>query len=147
MLSEVEGNSTSHTKEVTQMLIWKGGQQAVTGTYWDITTGDRLSIKDQDMLPGDSSTKYIKAPIAVVLLLGPVFGLIFAIFLPFIGIAMALSFVGKKIVSAGRTAVQRMANSAVKNIFFAWKPLQAYLAGRQKGNKKEKGAGKTKRAK
>ena len=99
------------------------------------------------MLPGDSSTKYIKAPIAVVLLLGPVFGLIFAIFLPFIGIAMALSFAGKKIVSAGKTAVQRTANSAVKNIFFAWKPLQAYLAGRQKLNKKDKGAGKTKRTK
>jgi hypothetical protein len=55
-----------------------------------------------------------------------------------------VSFVGKKIVGAGKTQVQRVANSAVKNIFFAWKPLQAYLAGRQKLNKKDKGAGKTK---
>ena len=125
------------------MLIWKGAQQAVTGTYWDISTGDRISIKDQETLPGDSSTTYIKASSALVLLFGPVFGLIFAIFLPFIGIAMALSLVGKKIVSAGKPAVQRMANSAIKNVFFAWKPLQAYLAGRQKTNKKEKGTGKT----
>jgi hypothetical protein len=127
------------------MLIWKGAQQAVTGTYWDISTGDRLSIRDQEVLPGDESTTYIKASSVVVLLFGPIFGLIFAIFLPFIGIAMALSFAGKKIVSAGKTAVQRMSNSAVKNIFFAWKPLQAYLAGRQKGNKRKKGEAKTKR--
>jgi hypothetical protein len=129
------------------MLIWKGAQQAVTGTYWDITTGDRLSIKDQETLPGDNSTTYIKASSALVLLFGPIFGLIFAIFLPFIGIAMALSFVGKKIVTASKPAAQRMANSAVKNIFFAWKPLQAYLAGRQKTSKKEKGSGKNKRTK
>jgi hypothetical protein len=82
-----------------------------------------------------------------VLLFGPVFGLIFAIFLPFIGIAMALSFVGKKIVSASKPAARRMLDLAVKNIFFAWKPLQAYLAGRQKENKREKGAGKTKKTK
>jgi hypothetical protein len=118
------------------MLIWKGAQQAVTGTYWDISTGDRISIKDQETLPGDYSKTYIKASSAVVLLFGPVVGLSFAIFLPFIGIAMAVSFVGKKIVSAGKTAAQRVGNSAVKNIFFAWKPLQAYLAGRQKGNKR-----------
>jgi hypothetical protein len=127
------------------MLIWKGAQQAVTGTYWDISTGDRISIKDRETLPGDSSTTYIKASSALVLLLGPVFGLIFAIFLPFIGIAMALSFVGKKIIAAGKPAAQSVANSAVKHIFFAWKPLQAYLAGRQKGNKK--GAGEHKRTK
>jgi hypothetical protein len=129
------------------MLIWKGAQQAVTGTYWDISTGERLSIKDQDTLPGDKSTTYIKASGTMVLLMGPVLGLTFAIFLPFIGIAMALSFVGKKIVNAGKTAARRMADSAVKNIFFAWRPLQAYLAGRQKGNKKEKGTGRTKRTK
>jgi hypothetical protein len=129
------------------MLIWKGAQQAVTGTYWDISTGDRLSIKDQETLPGDYSKTYIKASSAVVLLFGPVFGLIFAIFLPFIGIAMAVSFVGKKIVGAGKTQVQRVANSAVRNIFFAWKPLQAYLAGRQKTTKREKGAEETTRTK
>jgi hypothetical protein len=118
------------------MLIWKGAQQAVTGTYWDISTGDRISIKDQGTLPGDYSKTYIKASSAVVLLFGPVVGLSFAIFLPFIGIAMAVSFAGKKILSACKPAAQRVGNSAVKNIFFAWKPLQAYLAGRQKRNKR-----------
>lgn len=129
------------------MLIWNGAQAAVTGTYWNVSTGDRITIQDQEMLPGDKATKYIKASSTLVLLMGPVLGLTFAIFLPFIGIAMALSFVGKKLVSAGKTAARRMADSAVKNIFFAWRPLQAYLAGRQKGNKREKGAGKTKRMK
>jgi hypothetical protein len=134
----VKLNRTIHfiEREVAHMLIWKGEQQAVTGTYWDISTGDRISIKDQETLPGDYSKTYIKASSAVVLLFGPVVGLSFAIFLPFIGIAMAVSFVGKKIVSAGKTAAQRVANSAVKNIFFAWKPLQAYLAGRQKGKER-----------
>lgn len=116
------------------MLTWRGEQKAVAGTYWDILTGERFTIRDQEMLPGTASTRYIKASSTMVLLLGPILGLIFAIFMPFIGIAMAISFAGKKVVSTGKRTVQGMGAAAVKNIFFAWRPLQAYLAKR-KGKK------------
>jgi hypothetical protein len=119
------------------MFIRKGKQEAEAGTYWDTSSGERITMQEQGMLPGDESTSYIKASSTVMLLMGPVLGLAFAVFLPFIGIAMTLSFLGKKAVNAGKRAVQEMITAGVKNIFFAWKPLQAYLANkRQKGKKK-----------
>jgi hypothetical protein len=124
------------------MLIRRGEQKAEAGTYWDISTGERITIQDQEMLPGNASTRYIKASSTMVVLLGPVLGLIFAIFMPFIGIAMAIFFAGKKVVSVGKRAVQGMVAAVVKNIFFAWRPLQAYLAKRR-GGKREKDQGKT----
>jgi hypothetical protein len=114
------------------MLTWKGEQKAGPGTYWDIQTGERVVMEGQDILPGESSTRYIKAPSAVMLLFGPVLGLVYAIFLPFAGIAMTIGFVGKKIANAGERAVHRMADSTVKRAFFGWRPIQAYLARKRK---------------
>lgn len=127
------------------MLIWKGKQEAGAGTYWDVSTGERITIQGQDTLPGDESTTYIKASGTMMLLLSPVLGLTFAIFLPFIGIAMAISFVGKKIVNAGKRRFKDMAASTAKNVFFAWRPLQAYLTNKRRGGKREKNNGRTKR--
>jgi hypothetical protein len=126
------------------MLIWKGKQVAKAGTYWDTSSGERITIQEQGILPGDESTRYIKASSTTMLLFGPVLGFIFAIFLPFAGIAMTLSFVGKKIVNASKRVVQGIVTTGVKNIFFAWRPLQAYLARRREG-KKEKNKTKMKK--
>ncbi len=100
------------------MLIWKGEQKAGPGTYWDIQTGERVVMEGQDILPGERSTRYIKAPSAVMLLFGPVLGLVYAIFLPFAGIAMTISFVGKKIANAGKRPVHRMADVDGKESLF-----------------------------
>lgn len=129
------------------MFIWKGEQEAGAGTYWDMSSGERITIEDQGTLPGDASTKYIKASSAMVLLLGPFVGLAFAIFLPFIGIALAISFVGKKVAIATKKNVEDMVSAGAKNIFFAWRPLHAYLAKKRQRGKSEKGKGKTNVAK
>lgn len=118
------------------MLIWKGEQQAGTGTYWDISTGERIEIKDQDVLPGGSSQKYIKASGAMMLLLGPALGLMYAVFLPFIGIAMAISFTGTKIVNAARRVFRGKAREAGKVLTFGWKPLEGYLASKRRAEKR-----------
>ncbi len=126
------------------MLIWKGKELAEEGTYWDTSTGDRITIEEQGILPGDRSKIYIKASSTTMLLMSPVLGLMFAIFLPFIGIAMTLSFLGKKIAIASGRTVQATVSAGAKNMFFAWRPLQAYLAKRRQGNKE---TGKTKEPK
>ena len=131
-------------REVILMLIWKGKELAEKGTYWDTSTGDRITIEEQGILPGDRSKIYIKASSTTMLLMAPVLGLMFAIFLPFIGIAMTLSFLSKKIVNAGKRALQDMVSTGAKNMFFTWRPLHAYLAKRRQ---KKKETGKTKEPK
>ena len=111
-------------------MFTKGGHKATAGTYWNMANGSRIDMVENGVLPGGDDTRYVKAPSAVVLLAGPVLGLIFAVFLPFIGIAMAAMLLIRKIGEGVRDA-------AVASATFGWKPVEAYLAGRK--HKKEIG--------
>ncbi|HEX8948565.1 MAG TPA: hypothetical protein VF790_06360 [Dissulfurispiraceae bacterium] len=64
------------------------------------------------------------------LVVAPILGLIYAIFLPFIGIAMLVQMVGVKLLGG-------LAHNASKGLSFGWRPVEAYLTGK-KGKKSEK---------
>ena len=113
-------------------MLNKGGHKVAAGTYWNMTNGSRVQMEQEGVLPGDQKTRYIKAPVAVMLMAAPVIGLVFAVFLPFIGIAMTLSLIGKKLVDG-------VASAAAGSMSFGWRPIEAYLAGRkQKKEAREK---------
>jgi hypothetical protein len=63
-----------------------------------------------------------------MLLAGPIIGLLYVVFLPFIGIATLAAVASRKILVGA-------ANVAGKTIAFGWRPVEAYLAGRKKGKK------------
>ncbi len=107
------------------MLLYNGGQTATQGTYWNVTNGERIDVGSEASLPGNGRTRYVKMSGAMVLLAGPALGLIFALFLPFIGIAMTLGLIGRKLVGGA-------AQAAVKSSTFGWRPIEAYLNGRQR---------------
>lgn len=107
------------------MLLYNGGHTATQGTYWNVTNGERVDVSSEASLPGNGGTRYIKMSGAMILLAGPALGLIFALFLPFIGIAMTLGLIGKKLVSG-------VAQVAVKSTTFGWRPIEAYLNGKQR---------------
>ncbi len=48
-------------------------------------------------LAGEAGEQFVKVPFALALLLAPVAGLLFVMFLPFIGVALAVGVVGKKL--------------------------------------------------
>lgn len=62
------------------------------------------------------------------LLWGPLLGLAYVIFLPFIAIATIITLVGRKAV-AGIMGVLRNV------VLFGWRPSEAYLAGKKKKKK------------
>ncbi len=106
-------------------MFTRGGHNVKAGTYWNVTNGSRTDLAREDMLPGGPETMYLKAPGLAVLAAGPVLGLLFAVFLPFIGIAMAALLIIKKVGAGVRDA-------AVASVAFGWKPIEAYLAGRKR---------------
>jgi len=116
-------------------MLKTGGQTVKTGTYWNMANGSRVQMEQEGVLPGNEKTRYIKAPLAVMLMAAPVIGLVFAVFLPFIAIAMTLTLVGKKLVNM-------TADATTGSMSFGWRPIEAYLAGKKKRNearaKKEK---------
>ena len=106
-------------------MLTKGGQKVPTGTYWNMANGERVDLEQEGVLPGSGNDLYIKAPAAMAIAAGPVLGLVFAVFLPFIGIAMTLGLAGRKLGEA-------VSDAAAGSMSFGWRPIEAYLAGRKR---------------
>jgi len=117
------------------MFRYTGGQTVGSGTYWDVMTGTRVDFDQEGTLPGGNRAKYLKASSGAILLLGPIIGLAYVVFLPIIGIGTAMSLIVQKtlggIFSLGKHIVS-----------FGWRPAEAYLGGKKKkkddSNKTEK---------
>ena len=121
-------------------MMTKGGHKVQAGTYWNMANGERVDLDQEGVLPGNAREMYIKAPAAMAIAAGPVIGLIFAVFLPFIGIVMTLGMVGRKLGEA-------VADAAAGSMSFGWRPIEAYLAGRKarkaaRAKKEKKGSEK-----
>ncbi len=110
------------------MLRYKGGHKVNKGTYWNFTTGERVDISNEGVLPGDRKTVYFRLPATGILILGPILGLLYAAFLPFIGIAMLLKMTVQKI-GGGVFSLTKSSAS------FGWRPSESYLVGKKKNNK------------
>ena len=117
------------------MLKHNAGTKVGKGTYWNFSTGERIDISAEGVLPGEKNDVYYRLPATGILVLAPVLGLLYALFLPFIGIAMLMKVVLKKMASAVTAPTQRAAS-------FGWRPSESYLAGKKKGSeagKKDEG--------
>lgn len=94
------------------MFGHKGGEKVKAGTYWSVTTGELASIPQQGVfLPGGAEQRFIRAPLPLMLLLGPLAGAAYVMFLPFIGFATVAAFLGQRSwqgAKAGGRAVTHM---------------------------------------
>lgn len=122
------------------MLTRKGGQEVEAGTYWDIETGERIEFEEKGVLPGEDTTRYIRASSIVMLLIGPPLGLLYALYLPFVGIALTLGLLGRKLMSMAGKAGREMADTTARSAVFGWKPVQAHLTSKEK-KKKDRSTG------
>ncbi len=112
------------------MLKYKGGQKVGKGTYWNFGTGERIDISDEGILPGDRRAVYFRMPATGILVFGPIMGLLYAIFLPFIGIAMLVKLVIQKVVGEVKMSTRSAAS-------FGWRPSESYLAGKKNEEQNE----------
>jgi len=112
------------------MLSYKAGNRVGKGTYWDMANGQRIDVDQEAILSGGASTTYLRVPTGIMLIAGPVLGLLYVICLPFIGIATICSLAAGKVVNG-------MLGMIGKSLSFGWHPTEAYLAGKKKkGGKK-----------
>jgi len=88
-----------------------GGEFVPGGIYWSMSAGEFLSVpKEGGRLAGNSQQRYIKAPLPLVLVVGPIMGLAFALFLPLSGLLVLGPFLagrlrGALVPSAAHAAV------------------------------------------
>lgn len=124
-------------RRIGEMLRkYRAGETVKKGTYWNFSNGQRVSVDREGVLTGDGA--FYKMSPAGVLVLGPILGLVYAVFLPFIGIAMLVKLVGEKIIVG-------LLSLVASTFSFKWRPLEAYLAGKKRsknnGKKEEKKTG------
>lgn len=87
------------------MTRYHGTDQVKMGFYWNRARWEIVTIpKGGGVLPGGHDVRYIRFPLILVMLLGPVVGAAYVIFLPLIGFAMLFGFAGKKLLSAAQHA-------------------------------------------
>ncbi|MEW6118071.1 MAG: hypothetical protein AB1553_14405 [Nitrospirota bacterium] len=107
------------------MLRYYGGEKVAKGTYWNFSTGQRMTVAAGEVLPGDKETVFYRISPLGILVIGPLLGLVYAAFLPFIGIAMMVKLIGQKAFGGAFEALRAGAS-------FGWRPKEAYLAGKKK---------------
>lgn len=79
------------------MFTYQGGEKVEGGFYLNRRTFEVAVINREGVLEGGPGEAYARVPTLFVLALAPALGAAFAMFLPFIGIAMALDLGARKL--------------------------------------------------
>jgi hypothetical protein len=119
------------------MKRFKGNETVAPGLYFNLRQLSFKSMEHEGRLPGTEAEVYHGVPWFVLMFAGPFLGLIYVIFLPFIGLAMVLWLLAGKtaelIGSAAASAVRveliaGAATSAVRVLRPGWEPSMAFLS-------------------
>ncbi len=112
-----------------------GGENVRAGIYWSVRDGEFISVPaGGGRLAGGPKDRYIRAPLPVVLIVGPVLGLAFAIFLPLSGLLVLIPFLAAKVrgaVSSGRVSAAHMATTRAQPGLSYLEPRSGGVAGRE----------------
>jgi len=102
-----------------------GGETVQAGAYFNAKALSFKVLEDDAALPGTAADEYRALPMIAMLVVGPALGLVYAIFLPFVGLAMAAAALLEK----PAVAMARVTRPA-------WQPAWSFLSR----GKKAKGA-------
>jgi len=95
--------------------MYQPGEAAPAGTYWSTKTFEMAQIAQEgDCLPAGDG-KFVRAPLALMLLVAPLGGLAFVLFLPFAVPAMAVHALGARFLRrAGASRVAEVSRARVR---------------------------------
>lgn len=113
------------------MFKHNGGHTVRKGTYWNSETGSMINVNQMSVLPGKENTVYYRVPFVILFPFGMILGGVYVILLPLIGFITGVSVVGKR-------AFGGVFSQLRKSVTFGWRPTEAYLAGKNKKETKEK---------
>lgn len=104
-----------------------GGTQVKGGFYFNLQALRIVAVSGKTgMLAGTAHERYMRVPALAVLLLAPILGGMFVVFLPVIGFVL----VGQHILRLASRGVRRTFGSVAGNVAPDWRPGESYLAGK-----------------
>lgn len=91
------------------MARYHGSNWVKAGYYWSPSRWEIITIpRGGGTLPGGEELSYFRLPVSLILLLGPLMGAVYVIFLPVVGFGLFFGFVGKKLFLFFRRAVRNL---------------------------------------
>jgi hypothetical protein len=109
------------------MARFSGGSRVPGGYYWNPRRWSVTPVeKDGEKLPGTSSDRYLRVHWLVALLLAPLLGGLFVVFLPFIGFAMFFHWAFLKVTGSAREGARDLAATVNPG----WRPGEVHMTGR-----------------
>lgn len=106
------------------MRQYRGGEQVETGLYFNLRQLSFKSVDESGPLPGTPTDVYRRVPMLLLLVVGPVLGLVYVVFLPFIGVAMVTWLLAAK---AGQFAGEA-ARQVARVLRPGWEPAMAFFS-------------------
>lgn len=106
------------------MRQYRGSEKVEAGLYFNLRQLSFKSMEEEGPLRGSKDEVYRRVPTLALLVVGPLLGLAYVIFLPFIGFAMVTWLLGVKALQlAGGVA-----RGAVRVLSPGWEPSMAFLS-------------------
>ena len=106
------------------MKHYRGTEKVEPGLYFNLRQLSFTSMDDEGPLPGKTEDIYRHVPTLALLVVGPLLGFVYVIFLPLIGFGMVAWLLG---VKAGRVAMGA-ARGAARVLTPGWEPSMAFLS-------------------
>jgi hypothetical protein len=104
-----------------------GGNRVPGGYYWNPRHWSITPVTDEGgSLPGTSTDRYVRVSWVTALLLAPILGGLFVVFLPFIGFAMFFQWVWTRVTGSARKGAKDLAATVTPG----WRPGEVHLTGR-----------------
>jgi hypothetical protein len=121
------------------MFMCKGGTVVEKGLYWNPMDGQRVNVREDGILLGDENRNYLKLSPVVLLIIAPLFGTMYVMFLPLFGIGVFLiswlvPVIGT-LSAVAITGVRVCCRVACKSVSFNWRPSMVYFSGVRKREK------------
>jgi hypothetical protein len=124
------------------MVIYKGGIYVEKGLYWDPMDGQRINMHSGGMLPGDVSKVYLRISPVGLLLIAPLFGMMYVTFLPLFGIGVFivswLVIIINSLAKLAMSGVQVCNRVVGSGVSFNWHPSKAHLSGKKRAREGKK---------
>jgi hypothetical protein len=127
------------------MKHFQGKDKVEAGFYFNPRRASFQSLLEGGRLQGSGEDAYYRVPVLLMLVAGPLLGLLYAVFLPLVGFVM----LGWALAARVRTLVVDTARESARLGRPAWQPLRAFFsrgkAARSKGAERDEWADKARR--
>ena len=111
------------------MAHYEGGSVVANGFYWSAAAWDMAMVPAEGgQLPGGTDRHYTHIPTLLFLLMAPIMGALYVVFLPFAGFALLANWAVRGVKQMGTDGFMHRAVLVSPH----WAPGEAYLAGRRR---------------